>query len=379
MGIDGIRVMVVDDSAVVRQSLRNIFNAAPGFGDVETAADGRTALRKIARFDPDIVTLDVEMPGLDGLATLKRIMKAAPRPVVMLSAYTSAGAYRTVRALELGALDFIQKPSGSFSGARETIAAELVAKIRALAKKRKRHGRAVHTSPAERRDVVERRPESGCTAAWSQIIVAIGASTGGTEAIRLVLSELPSTFPAGIVVAQHMPEGYTLAFATRLNETCALSVKEASHHDLVTPGRALIAPGHSHLLVRRDHNKTFVDLSRGEKVNGHRPSVDVLLHSVAQAVGPLGIGVVLTGMGKDGAAGLCELHVAGGSTIAQDEASSVVYGMPKAALDEGGVQRVVSLRDVPRAILQAVAAMGPRGRQRETPTGGHRRVSRKSL
>ncbi|MCC6525356.1 MAG: chemotaxis response regulator protein-glutamate methylesterase [Polyangiaceae bacterium] len=339
-----MRVLVVDDSAVVRRSLERILGEDPEIGRVDTAASGAIALRKLERFDPDLVTLDLEMPGLDGLATLRQLMQRAPRPVILLSAHSAAGAARTLEALEEGALDFVQKPGGLTSESIAQVAPVLVAKVKALARRRR-------AAPTVARGKVARlaMPRSG------QVdVVAIGASTGGTEALRAILGGLPADFPAGLVLVQHMPAGFTAAFARRLDELSALEVKEAAHRDLVRPGRALLAPGHSHMVVRREDGVGFVELDRRPAVGGHRPSVDVLFESTLEAYGARTLGVLLTGMGRDGARGLCAIRQAGGTTLAQDEASSVVFGMPKAAIQAGGAVHVLGLGDIAPALRRLV-------------------------
>ncbi|MBI5507763.1 MAG: chemotaxis response regulator protein-glutamate methylesterase [Deltaproteobacteria bacterium] len=363
----GLRVLVVDDSAVVRETLRTIMLREPSIAAVETAADGRSALRKLVRMEPHVVTMDVEMPGMDGLATLKRVMSTRPCPVIMLSAFTFEGADKTIRALELGAVDFIQKPGGRGSADIQQVGAELVAKVLAVG------GTSPKTlAPRERdgvalRAVAKGRPQAAADATSAAVVVAIGASTGGTEAIRQIVTSLPATFAAGAIVTQHMPEGFTLAFAERLNQLAAVEVREAVHHDIVRPGRVLIAPGHSHLLVRSEDGLTFVELSREGTVNGHRPAVDVMFRSAAAVLGPRVVGVLLTGMGRDGAQGLLEIRRAGGATLAQDEESSVVFGMPKAAIELLAVDQVCGLDRMAAAIRQRVSQLQGVGR---APVGG---------
>jgi two-component system chemotaxis response regulator CheB len=345
-------ILVVDDSPVVRQVLTRILSKDSRIGKVDTAPNGELALRKIAKLDPDVVTLDVEMPRMDGIAVLKRIMAETPRPVIMVSAVTRAGASKTVMALELGAVDFVAKPTTGLSRDIAMVSAELLEKVHAVAplkaKWRRRSEAARNEAP---RKLPGERPRACC-----RDIVAIGASTGGTEAIRNVLAGLPADFPAGVVIVQHMPEGFTRSFADRLNELCLVSVKEAAHRDVVRPGRALLAPGHSHITVHRDElGLHYVELSRGPPVGGHRPSVDVLFDSVADAVGDRAIAVLLTGMGRDGAHGMRRVYERGGLTIAQDAESCVVFGMPKAAISEGSIDFVTPVGRIGRDLTDLVA------------------------
>lgn len=353
----GLRVLVVDDSAVVREALRALFEKVPAIAAVQTAADGHIALRRIERFHPDVITMDVEMPGMDGLTTLRKIMSTAPRPVIMLSSFTFQGARKTIRALEIGAVDFIQKPGGPTSSGIHTIADELVAKVVALGAT---HMEKLPTPGADipfEQDAPRRSRRKALAAGPGEsaaVILAIGASTGGTEAIRRILTELPTSFAAGAVVTQHMPEGFTLAFANRLNELSELEVKEASHHDVIRPGRVLIAPGHSHMVIRREDGVSFVELSRQPRVNGHRPSVDVMFDSVNRTYGSMCVGVLLTGMGKDGARGLLDIRNSGGPTVAESEDSCVVYGMPKAAIEMDAADHICAVDEMPPLIQRLV-------------------------
>lgn len=344
MANKGIKVLVVDDSPVVRQVLSRIVVKDSRVVQVDTAPSGSLALRKIAKLDPDVVTLDVEMPHMDGIAVLKRIMEETPRPVIMVSAVTQAGASKTVMALELGAVDFVAKPTTGLSRDIAIVGAELLDKIAAVSHLKTRWRRREQASAGERPQTLG--PDA--SAASCRDIVAIGASTGGTEAIRAVLSGLPADFPASVVVVQHMPAGFTRSFAERLNELCPISVKEAAHRDMLHPGRALLAPGHSHMTVHRDEIGEFIELSKAPPVGGHRPSVDVLFDSVADAYGDRAVAVLLTGMGRDGAAGMRRVHEHGGLTIAQDEETCVVFGMPKAAVLEGSVDFVTPVHRIGR-------------------------------
>jgi len=325
MTSSALRVLVVDDSAVVRRVLTRILSQDPSIGMVETAVNGEIALRKIKRFDPDVVTMDVEMPGMDGITTLQHIMRDSPRPVIMLSGHTSEGAVKTIEALEVGAMDFLQKPDGLGSAPIVDISGQLLEKIKAVAPAKDSLIRRIETLARNRAIIREAHrvsdgPPAG-PARWSKPpetkartvkVVAIGASTGGTAAIRLILEQLPEPFPVGVVIVQHMPETFTAAFAQRLNELCKLEVKEAADGDLLRPGRALVAPGHSHMIVRHDAIADHVELNQDPPINGHRPSVDVLFFSVAEVFGAGGLGILLTGMGRDGATALGAIRSAGG-------------------------------------------------------------------
>lgn len=363
MRTGGIKVLVVDDSAVTRMALRDVLLDDQRIAMVETAADGNGALALIAQLDPDVVTLDVEMPGMDGLSTLRRITTRSPRPVIMLSAHTFAGAEKSIRALEWGAVDVVQKPFGQ--AALQRIAGDLRNKVVAVGEAR-RKGPGLWrkwSSPAALRSPPTTSAERLRQAPVSRelrSLVVLGASTGGTEALHYILSSLPDDFPAPVVVVQHMPEFFTGAFAQRLNELCPLEVRESEQRDLLRPGRVIIARGNRHLSVRKEGILGYVELSDLPPVNGHRPSVDVLFHSAAKLRNVLTIGVLLTGMGKDGAEGLLAMHRAGALTVAQDEASCVVYGMPKAAVDLGAAAYVADIRSIPGLL---VSGLSPSGRK----------------
>jgi two-component system, chemotaxis family, protein-glutamate methylesterase/glutaminase len=353
-----ISVLIVDDSSVVRRTIDRIFKNHQDIGAVMTAPSGKLALRKIARHDPDVVTLDIEMPGMDGLATLTEIMSVSPRPVIMLSAYTFLGAEKTLRALELGAVDFIQKPAGKLTKDIEQVGDDLIQKIRAVAglrsglRKKYYPRSSCVTTPLSRKPISNNEKVS---LSDTVAVVVIGASTGGPESLRKILAELPADFPTGIVVAQHMPEGFTRSFAKRLDDLCAMEVKEATNRDLILPGRVLIAPGHSHITVSRGDYGAYVELSRRQKVGGHRPSVDVLFNSAANSFGGSVLGVVLTGMGRDGAEGISKLKQSGALTMAQNESSSVVFGMPKAAIETGAVDQICDISEFSTELQRAVA------------------------
>ncbi|WP_192458730.1 protein-glutamate methylesterase/protein-glutamine glutaminase [Musicola keenii] len=341
-----IKVLCVDDSALMRQIMTEIINSHPDMEVVATAPDPLVARDLIKKFNPQVLTLDVEMPRMDGLDFLEKLMRLRPMPVVMVSSLTGKGSEITLRALELGAIDFVTKPQ---LGIREGMLAysELIAeKIRMAAKAR---------LPQRNTTVTPTLVMPSTPLLSSEKLIAIGASTGGTEAIRHVLQPLPPTSPA-LLITQHMPPGFTKSFAERLNKLCQITVKEAEDGERVLPGHAYIAPGARHLELVRSGANYQVKLHDGPPVNRHRPSVDVLFHSVAQYAGRNAVGVILTGMGNDGAAGMLELHQAGAYTIAQNEASCVVFGMPREAIALGGVDEVVDLHQVSQRMLAQISA-----------------------
>ncbi|OZI60295.1 protein-glutamate methylesterase/protein-glutamine glutaminase [Bordetella genomosp. 11] len=344
-----ITVLCVDDSALVRGLMTEIINSQPDMEVVATAPDPLVARELIKKHNPDVLTLDVEMPRMDGLDFLEKLMRLRPMPVLMVSSLTERGSEITLRALELGAVDFVTKPKlGIRDGLLEYT--EIIAdKLRAAARARPKALQAVPEAPRQ----VLRSPLSS-----SEKLVIIGASTGGTEAIRHVLQPLPPDSPA-ILITQHMPAGFTRSFAQRLDTICSLTVREATHGERVLPGHVYLAPGgESHMRLGRSGANYIVELDPSEPVNRHRPSVDVLFHSVAVAAGRNAVGVILTGMGKDGAAGLLEMKRAGARTLAQDEASCVVFGMPREAIALGAADEVVALETMSERIL---ANAGDRG------------------
>ncbi len=331
-----VRVLVVDDSALMRKLIPQILERDTSIHVVGTAMDGAFALKKIEELQPHVITLDLEMPRMDGMETLKAVMRQFRLPVIVVSAHTTQGATATFKALSMGAFDFVAKPQDALSSHMDEIAAELIGKIKVAAQTRM--PKSQPELPPTRRN-----KKTGVKRPPTRKVVAIGISTGGPNALQYVLSQLPPDFPAAIVVVQHMPEGFTELFARRLDETCAIDVKEAQSGDLLLAGRALICPGDRHMKVRRMPLGDIVVLSEDQKVNGHRPSVDVLFRSVAQEFGRDSIALIMTGMGEDGADGIGDVKAAGGMTIAQDEESCVVYGMPKAAVERGNIVRVVPL------------------------------------
>lgn len=349
-----IRVLIIDDSAVVRQALSEILASDPAIEVMGTAADPLLAADKIRRELPDVITLDVEMPRMDGLTFLQKLMNQHPIPVVMCSSLTELGAETTLRALQYGAVEIINKPR---FGARQYLEESRIricdaVKAAAIARVRPLPSHQLAVPPKLSADaIVSSRYSSSDIVRTTEKVVAIGASTGGTEALRLYLEALPYDAP-GTVIVQHMPEHFTAAFARRLDTTCRIDVKEAADGDSVLPGRALIAPGNRHLLLKRSGARYFVEVKDGPLVNRHRPSVDVLFRTAARYAGMNAIGVILTGMGDDGARGMKEMRDAGAFTIAQDEASCIVFGMPKEAIRLGGVNSVLPLAQIAPAVLK---------------------------
>lgn len=334
-----VKVLIVDDSAIVRRILAERLDRQPGIEVVGTAPDPFVARDRILQLNPHVLTLDVEMPRMDGITFLRKLMRHHPIPVIILSSLTAAGSGLAVDALQAGAFDIMPKPGAAYTVGE--MAAELAEKIRAAAKVDTRTLR-----PPREDDEAPRLS----LAATTTKVVAVGASTGGTQALQFMFGTLPANAP-GIVVAQHMPEHFTRAFADRLNQMCAVHVKEAENGDLIGPGRALIAPGNRHLVVRRNGAQYYAEVKDGPLVSGHRPSVDVLFKSVARYAGANAVGVLMTGMGTDGAAGLKEMHDAGAATIAQDQATCVVFGMPAEAIKRGAVDHVLGLPAIPRKVL----------------------------
>jgi two-component system chemotaxis response regulator CheB len=348
-----LHVLVVDDSAVVREVMTAVLSQESGI-TVATAADPFIAMGKIRQQRPDVIILDIEMPRMDGLTFLKKIVREDPIPVVICSALTGPGTSIGIQALEEGAVEVVTKPRLAVRQFLHESAVILIDAVRAAA-----GSRAKGHSLSERSSAQRSNPEARLAAPpqytgrhSTETVIAIGASTGGTEALRVILEAAPADAP-GMVVVQHMPEGFTKAFAQRLNQSCAIEVREAGNGEPLTAGLALIAPGNRHSVLVRDGTGYFVQVSDGPLVSRHRPSVDVLFRSVAQVAGGNAIGVILTGMGSDGAEGLLEMKKAGAVTIAQDESSCVVFGMPKEAIERGAVDKVASLSRIPHEILSA--------------------------
>ena len=348
-----IKVLIVDDSALVRSLLTEIIRNTPDMTVVGAAPDAYVARDMVNQLVPDVITLDIEMPRMDGLAFLEKLMAARPTPVVMISTLTEEGAEATLRAFELGAVDFIPKPKLGVASGIQDYAEIILEKIRAAAKVR------VKPYIKNNRPVIsnEQKLPASSHLQSTEKIIAIGASTGGTEAIKALLMQLPAAVP-GIVMTQHMPPGFTRTYAERLNKTTRLHVIEAKGGERILPGHAFLAPGGYHLVVVRSGADYRVKLSDAEPVHRHRPAVDVMMESVARVGGKNVIGVLLTGMGKDGAQGMLDIRNQGGYTLAQDEASCVVYGMPKEAVMAGGVDQVLALDKMGAVLLEKIKALG---------------------
>jgi two-component system, chemotaxis family, protein-glutamate methylesterase/glutaminase len=356
------RVLVVDDSALMRKLIPLILERDPDIEVVGTAMDGAFALRKIAELRPDVVTLDLEMPRMDGVETLRSIMRNAPLPVIVFSTHSKEGAYSTFKALALGAIDFVAKPKDAAAGHLDPVAYELVEKIKVA----KRAG-GPKTIPKLEPELPAQHKNHSRLALPPNRVIAIGISTGGPNALQYLLSQIPGEFPSTFVIVQHMPEGFTDMFARRLDECCALDVQEAKSGDLLLAGRVLICPGNRHMMVRRMPRGEMAILSDGPPINGHRPSVDVLFHSVAQEFAMTAVGVQMTGMGDDGAEGLGAIKAAGGMTIAQSEETCVVGGMPRAAIQKGYANKVLPLDSIAGYLVNHYGGHHTIGEKSDTP------------
>jgi two-component system chemotaxis response regulator CheB len=343
MKIRRIRVLVVDDSALMRKMIPQILQRAPEIEVIGTAMDGLFALKKMRELRPDVVTLDIDMPRMDGIETLRRIMAEFGTPTIMVSSLSKKDAELTFQALEIGAFDYVTKPQDAISVHIAEIAGDLIAKVRAAFENPVARLLTANARPAAPALYKTTRP------LWNgpaERVLAIGISTGGPNALTYLLPQLPKEFPAAVLIVQHMPAGFTEMFAARLNTLCAIEVKEAKEGDLVQPGRALIAPGNRHLKIKRLPLGAIAVLSDAPPVSGHRPSADVLFRSVAAEYGSNAAGLIMTGMGADGADGIGEIKANGGVTVAQDEKSCVVFGMPKAAIERSHIMDVVSLENL---------------------------------
>jgi two-component system chemotaxis response regulator CheB len=363
--VQKIKVLCVDDSALIRSLMTEIINSQPDMTVVATAPDPLVARDLIKQHNPDVLTLDVEMPRMDGLDFLEKLMRLRPMPVVMVSSLTERGSEITLRALELGAVDFVTKPKVGIRDGMLDYSEKLADKIRAAARARVRqaapvqHAAAAAGHAGAAAHAASPAPLFNNPLVSTEKLIIVGASTGGTEAIREVLVPLPPDAPA-VLIAQHMPPGFTKSFAQRLNGLCRITVKEAEHGERVLPGHAYIAPGHAHLLLARSGANYIAHLSDDPPVNRHRPSVDVLFRSAAQHAGKNAVGVILTGMGRDGAAGLLDMRKAGAYTLAQDEASCIVFGMPREAIAMGAADEIASLSEMSRRVMARLSAMGDR-------------------
>lgn len=351
-----IKVLIIDDSALIRSVLKEIIDSHPDLKVVGSAPDPLVARELIKQLNPDVLTLDVEMPRMDGLGFLEKLMRLRPMPVVMISSLTERGSDVTLRALELGAVDFISKPKLDIARGLQDYSTEIAEKIRAAARA---HIKKANLDVQKSLSADAVLPSLANHIASTEKLIIVGASTGGTEAIKDFLIKLPPDCP-GIAITQHMPEAFTKSFANRLDSLCKIRVKEAENGDRILPGHAFIAPGHSHLLVKRSGANYVCELSNGPPVNRHRPSVDVLFRSAANCVGKNAIGVILTGMGKDGAAGMLEMKQAGAYNFAQDEMSCVVFGMPKEAIAVGGVDEIVPLQQMSSKVMAYLSTLGQR-------------------
>ncbi|GAB4056736.1 chemotaxis response regulator protein-glutamate methylesterase [Uliginosibacterium sediminicola] len=349
-----IKVLIVDDSAVVRQVVSGMLAGSPGLEVMAAVADPLLAMERMKMQWPDVIVLDVEMPRMDGITFLRKLMSERPTPVIICSTLTEKGAKTTMEALAAGAVSIIAKPKIGLKQFLTESANEMVAAIKAAAGanvKRLAQPRAepLTVQPKNTADVILPPASSKAMVQTTERVIAIGTSTGGTQALEAVLTALPAVSP-GIAIVQHMPEKFTAAFAERLNSLCRITVKEAANNDRIVPGRALIAPGGRHMLVKRSGAQYYVEIVDGPLVSRHKPSVDVLFRSTAKSAGANALGIIMTGMGDDGARGMKEMHDAGAHTVAQDEQSCVVFGMPKEAIRTGGVDEVISLDAIPALI-----------------------------
>ncbi len=352
-----VRVLIVDDSALMRQTLKKILSSDPEIEVIATAPDPFIAARKIEKEVPDVIMLDIEMPRMDGLTFLQKIMTQHPIPVVICSAVTEEGSEATLKAMEYGAVEIIQKPKERTKAFLEEYSVRICDVVKAASVARARKMTTIReVEPKLTADAVLAKPSPRhAVLQTTEKVVVVGASTGGTEALRIFLEALPWDAP-GIVIVQHMPEHFTTAFAKRLDGLCRITVKEAENNDTVMPSRALIAPGNRHTLIRRSGTRYYVEIMDGPLVCRHRPSVDVLFRSAARYAGRNAIGVIMTGMGDDGARGMAEMKEVGAPlTIAQDEVTSVVFGMPNEAIKHGGVDKVLPLEQIAQAVMQGVS------------------------
>lgn len=348
-----IKVLIVDDSAVVRQALAEILSSDREIEVMAAAADPFIAAERMREEAPDVITLDVEMPRMDGITFLQKIMSQHPIPVVMCSSLTVAGSETALKALEYGAVEIIQKPRMGAKQFIEEARINICDTVKAAARARLRRisDKPHHIAPKLTADAVISKVSTKAMIQTTDKVIVVGASTGGTEALRVFLEEMPEDAP-GIVIVQHMPENFTAAFSKRLDGLCRISVKEAEENDTVFRGRALIAPGNRHMLLKRSGARYYVEIKDGPLVSRHRPSVDVLFRSAAQYAGKNAVSIIMTGMGDDGARGMLEMKQAGAYTIAQDEESCIVFGMPKKAIELGAADKIAGLESLARIALE---------------------------
>ena len=349
-----IKVLVIDDSALIRSVLKEVINNYPDMEAVGVASNPLQAREMIKSLNPDVLTLDVEMPEMDGLTFLEKLMRLRPMPVLMISSLTERGSDAALRALELGAVDFLPKPKLGIVDGIQEYADEIAGKIRAAYKTK------IRPRSQEAASALVALPSLGNRISTTEKVIAVGSSTGGTEAIKELLIRMPADAP-GILIAQHMPQAFTKSFANRLDGLCKIKVIEAEGNERILPGHAYIAPGHSHLLLKRSGANYMTELSQSGPVNHHRPSVEVLFRSVAEYAGKNAIGVMLTGMGKDGAVAMLEMRQAGAYNLAQDEASCVVFGMPREAIAVGAVDEVVPIQEMTQRVLSKLMQSGGMG------------------
>ncbi len=344
-----IKILIVDDSAFMRKLLSDLFSAEPDFVVIDTARNGMDAVTKVKQLKPDLITMDVEMPIMDGIKSLEVIMKEMPTPVLMISSLTKSGAEATIRALELGAVDFVAKSAGIMSSIAG-ISNEILVKSRAAAQ-----AKIFKLTEKPARVLPITKPATYATASpGDELILAIGTSTGGPRALQEIITKLPGNLPCGVVIVQHMPPGFTKSLSDRLNSLSALTVKEAEHNDVIRPGLVLIAPGDYHMEIEREGNKKVIKLNQAPPIGGHRPAVDPMFESVAKIYGQRIVGVILTGMGHDGAKGIKAIKEQRGYTIAEDQSTAVVFGMPKSAIELGVVDKVAPLQAIAAEIVKAV-------------------------